>query len=301
MRKTIYDLSGRFVISRGLLLTESIVIARVITLFRSFPMKYVLLLTSLIAIGTTHAQTTEDPAAEDLILLSPFTVSSEADSAYRARAAGANARMINQLVDPSWIPSSQSAVSLYKPADAVAIQFVLSHTGDRQDVRNQELYASVEALEKASQSHPGMRLELREVRFTGGDKKLFSSSRGGSTASFVSILLLADLRPNVRVADRVKEARDLIARTKLVGQTKYSDGAVGLYLRNPDQYRREILQKIFEDIEFMKRGFAGEFEIQPSGLNGKVRMRVASESELELWIDYGIAFRSIRELQADKE
>ena len=72
-------------------------------------------------------------------------------------------------------------------------------------------------------------------------------------------------------------------------------------MKNPDQYRREILQKIFEDVEFLKQGFAGEYEIQPSGLNGKVRMRVASEQELELWIDYGLSFRSIRELEAAKK
>src|SRR5881227_434122 len=91
----------------------------------------------------------------------------------------------------------------------------------------------------------GTRVEQREVRFTGGERKVFSVSRGGATTSFVSLLVLAELPVGTRVADRVKQIRDVLAVTKLTGQTKYSDGSVGLYIQNPDQYRREILQKDF--------------------------------------------------------
>jgi hypothetical protein len=148
---------------------------------------------------------------------------------------------------------------------------------------------------------PGTRVEQREVRFTGGDRRVFSVSRGGATTSFASLLVLADLPEGARVADRVKQIRDVLSSTKLTGQTKYSDGSVGLYVRNPDQHRREILQKIFEDVQFMKKGFGDEFEILPTGLNGRVRMRVVSESEIELWIDYSFSFRSLRELDAAKK
>ena len=37
------------------------------------------------------------------------------------------------------------------------------------------------------------------------------------------------------------------------------------------------------------------------GAPSKVRARVASETELELWIDYGFTFRSIREMEAAKK
>jgi hypothetical protein len=194
-----------------------------------------------------------------------------------------------------------AAISILKRADAVAIQFVLSHSGDKQEVRNQELYASVSAVETAIRKLPGMRVEQREIRFTGGDRKFFSVSRGGSTTSFASLLVLADLPAGARVADRVKEVRDVLSATKLVGQSKYSDGSVGLYIKDPDQYRREILQKVFDDLTFMKKGFGDEFEILPSGLSGKVRTRAAAEAEIELWIDYSFSFRSIRELEGKKK
>lgn len=242
-----------------------------------------------------------DTGAEDVIELSPFEISSVPDSGYRAASAIAGARVATPLVDPrSAAVQPPVAVSIVKRVDAVAVQFVLSHNADRQELRNQELYASVEAIRAAIEKTRGLRMEQREVRFAGGDRKLFSVSRGGSTHSFVSILVLADLPENTRLADRVKDVRDVLSATKLVGQTKYSDGSVGLYLKNPDQYRREILDKIFEDFAYMRKGFGPEFEIIPSGLTQKVRMRVASETEVELWIDYSFSFASVRAIEGAK-
>ncbi len=255
----------------------------------------------LFVTSTAHAQfgsSATSAASEDIVELSPFVISGS--ELGRARPLG-SVSVPTPLVDPrSASTPASAAVSVFKRADAVAIQFVLSHTGDKQETRNQELYASVMAVESAIKELPGIKVEQREVRFTGGDRGIFSVSRGGSTTSFASLLVLAELSPGARIADRVKEVRGVLSTTKLVGQSKYSDGSVGLYIKNPDQYRREILQKIFDDFEFIKKGFGDEFEILPSGLSGKVRIRVASEAELELWIDYGFTFRSVREIDGKK-
>lgn len=238
-------------------------------------------------------------SSEDIVELSPFQVSTDAEPAYKAAGVLAGARVSTPLIDPrSALAVPSSAVGILKRADAVAVQFVLSHSGDKQEIRNQELYASVTSIEAAIKQIKGATVEQREVRFTGGDKRFFSVSSGGATTSFVSILVLADLPPESRVADRVKDIREVLAATKLVGRTKYSDGSIGLYLRNPDQYRREILQKVFDDVAFLKKGFGDEFEVLPSGLTGRVRMRVAAEAEIELWIDYSFSFRSLREIAA---
>lgn len=268
-------------------------------------MRPLLLLISLLLVPAASAQissATSGSHSEDIVEISPFVVSTEGEPAYKSASALGAARVPTPILDPRTAHSAAgAAVSLLKRADAVAVQFVLAHNGDKQEVRNQELYASVGAIENAMQRVPGAQVEQREVRFTGGDRKLFSVSRGGATTSFVSLLVLADLPEGKRVAERVKQIRDVLGATKLVGQTKYSDGAVGLYLRNPDQYRREILQKIFDDVDFMKKGFGQEFEILPTGLTGRVKMRVASEAEIELWLDYGFSFRSLRELDAAKK
>ena len=269
---------------------------------RPSPSFLALILAITSPLGAQSGSSSSAPSSEEFIELSPFTVSTDYEPAYKSAASYPAARVATPLIDPRTAAIAASApVSLLKRADAVAIQFVLSHSGDKQDTRNQELYNSVATIETAMKRIEGSRVEQREVRFTGGDRKVFSVSRGGATTSFVSLLVLADLPVGTRLVDRVKQIRDVLGATKLTGQTKYSDGSVGLYLQNPDQYRREILQKIFDDVDFLKKGFGGEFEILPTGLTSKVRARVASETELELWIDYGFTFRSIREMEAAKK
>lgn len=265
-----------------------------------FPASLVCLLLVAVPVRAQSNYSPGAPASEDIVEISPFTVSSDSEPAYKG--AASYGRVPTPVLDPRTSGLTPGApVTLLKRADAVAVQFVLSHNGDKQEARNQDLYSSVSSLEAAMKRISGVQIEQREVHFTGGDRRLFSISRGGATSSFVSLLVLADLPEGTRVADRVKQIRDVLGSTKLVGQTKYSDGSVGLYLKNPDQYRREILQRIFDDVQFMKKGFGDEFEILPTGLTGKVRMRVAAEAEIELWIDYGFSFRSIRELEAGKK
>jgi len=79
------------------------------------------------------------------------------------------------------------------------------------------------------------------------------------------------------------------------------DGPFGLFLRRPSQFRGELLTKIFDDLAVVKKGLGPEFEVLVSGLSGAVRLRTCSETDVELWIDYGFTIRSIRELEAKKK
>ncbi len=191
-------------------------------------------------------------------------------------------------------------ITLVKKAEAVVVQFVLSNNADKQDVRNRELYATIENLQKTVTKTAGLRLEQREVRFASGNRKLSLISRSDRPASFASIVVFADLTSDAKLLDRVKQVRDLLDGVELVGQTKLLDGVVGLYLRQPSQYRRELLEKIFADLEFVRKGLGAGCEVIPNGLAQRVQMRACSENEIELWIDYSFQIRSVRELEAKK-
>ncbi|MEO5961758.1 MAG: hypothetical protein ABIZ49_05680 [Opitutaceae bacterium] len=258
-----------------------------------------LILVASAIIPAASAQSAEESGSEEVLELSPFQISFDRDreQGYMAGNSVAGTRMATPLIDPRAgnIPPSVP-VSIFKRANAVAVQFVLSHTGDKQELRNKELYSSVEAIETQVAKIEGLRMEQREVRFAGGDRKVFSSSRGNSTVSFASIVIFAELPAGVRVVDRVKQVRDALNNAKPVGQTKMMDGSVGLYLKSPEQYRREILQKVFDDLAFVAKGVGPDFEVRPAGLNQRVRMRVSAEAEIELWIDYSFSIHSLREL-----
>ena len=235
--------------------------------------------------AVAFAQSSDDG---EIVCLSPFEVSTQEDRGYRSAETLA-ARAPN-------LP-----VTLIKPADAVIIEFALSNSADKQEVRNKELTDSIDALGKEVRKIPGLKLENREVRLTTGDRRKSIVGKGGAVTSFANVVVLADLSADVRLYDRVKQVRDLIDDTKLRGDTKVIDGPVGLFIRRPNQYRQELLTKIFEDLEVVRKGVGPEFEVLVSGLAGGVQVRACSERELELWLDYSFTIHSIRYLTTLKK
>jgi hypothetical protein len=231
---------------------------------------------------------------EEVLILSPFEVSGPSNSSYSTVSSLAGSRLGSQVID-NWVAAPTVPITIIKRADAVAIQFVLSNASDKQEVRNQELYTAVRGIQNAVQKVPGLRMEQREVRFVSGNRKVISFGKSAQT-SHANIVIFADIDPAMRLADRTKQVRDLLDQIKFTPQTKLLDGSVGLYLKNPSSYRREILQKIFEDLEFVKKGLGTEIEVLPSGLNQAVKLRACSETEIELWIDYSFAITSVRAL-----
>ncbi len=236
---------------------------------------------------------------EEVLVLSPFTVSGDSDNSYSAISSMAGSRVASQIVDgASQAPTVP--VTIVKKADAVVIQFVLSNAADKQEARNQELYAAVKAIQTAAQKIPTLRMEQREIRFASGNRKMISFGRNAQL-SYANIVIFAELVPDLRLADRAKQVRDMLDRITLPGATKLADGSVGLYLKQPSSYRREILQKIFDDLDFVKKGLGPEFEVEASGLNQQVRFRACSETEVELWIDYSFSISSVRALTNPKK
>jgi 2-dehydro-3-deoxygalactonokinase len=74
---------------------------------------------------------------------------------------------------------------LIKRADALIIQFALSNLGDKQDVRNKQLSASIDAISAAIKPIPGLKLEHREVRLASGDR--YDVMRGEEVQAFGAV------------------------------------------------------------------------------------------------------------------
>jgi hypothetical protein len=266
-------------------------------------MKKLIVVAALLSVLPLPTRAQSDVTGEEeAVVLSPFVVSSDADTSYSVAATLAGSRLGSSVVDGMTSNVAPTVpISVVKRADAVVIQFVLSNGADKQEIRNKELFAAVRSLQEAVQKMPGLRMEQREVRFAGGNRKLLSFSKSGSQVSYANIVVFADLVPELRLADRVKQVRDVIDGMKLTGETKPLDGNVGLYLKQPASYRREILQKIFDDLDFVKKGLGADFEVRATGLNQQVKIRACSETEVELWIDYSFVIDSVRQLGGSKK
>jgi len=258
----------------------------------------------------------EDASDEEVITMNPFAVTSDEDRGYRATSTLAGTRTRTDLKDVGSAISVVTAeflqdtspampqvpVTVVKRADALVIQFALATTADKENARNIELNSYIESIDKAVRAVPGLRFEPREVYLASGDRKRSIIGKGGAITSFAHFVIFADLSADARPFQRVKQVRDILAGLKIdTATTKLLDGPVGLYVRRPSQYRNEILGKIFADVEIVKKGLGPEFEVQVSGLSGGVRLRTCSETEIELWVDYTFAIRSIREIEAKKK
>jgi hypothetical protein len=241
----------------------------------------------------SHAQFSSgnsSSAAGEVIELSPFSVTVEEDRGYRA----------NSIVAGKLPPAAPpvAAVTLIRRADAVVIQFALSNSADKQETRNKQLSGSIEQIAAAIKAGPGLKLEHREVRFTSGDRRGSFIGKGEVVTSYANIAILAEVTADLRLYERVNQVRELVDQTKLTGDTKILTGPVGLFVRRPNEARRELLAKVFEDLEIVKKGLGPDFEVLPSGLSTAVQMRACSESDVELWLDYSFSIRSVREITA---
>lgn len=226
----------------------------------------------------------------ETLVLSPFEVLSAEDRGYAATGALGGTRFRGVAAAPM-VP-----VTIIRKADAVVIEFALSNGADKQDQRNQELTTSVELIAQAIKATPGLRFENREVQLATGNRSRSIIGKGGAVTSFANFAVFATIGDDIRLYERVKQVRGLVSAAKLAGATKVLDGPVGLYVKRPNDVRGEILAKIFADLDVVRKGLGADCDLLVSGLGGPVQLRACSESEVELWIDYSFAIRSLHEM-----
>lgn len=270
----------------------------------------------VVALPLPAATSTPDQEDGEVLVLNPFEVTAEEDAGYVAATTLAGNRLRVGLkdigsglsvVNAQFLSDTSSAVpgvpvTLVCKADALVIQFALATTVDKHDARNRELSDHLDAIAKAAQEVPGLRFEPREVHLASGDRKRSIIGKGGAITSFAHFVIFAELSAEQRSFERIKQVRAIMDALKIDSDTtKIIDGPVGLFVRRPSQYREVILKKIFADLEMVRQGLGSESEIQVSGLAGGIRMRACGESEIELWIEYSFAIRSVREIEAKKE
>ena len=236
---------------------------------------------------------------DDVVELSAFSISSSADRYYAMDTISGSRLDVQRQAPAPAAPSKPSVpVTLIKRADAIVMELTLTNADPKQDIRNRDIYATIEALRAAALKVPGLRLEERELQLrANAPRRTFFFGKTGNATSVSTVLLVADFKDTASLFEIVRTMRNTASSVTPAGATKVTDNTVGFLLKNPDQYRREILAKIFEDLEFVKKGLGDAFEVLPTGLNSAVQMRPCSEKEVELWINYSFTIRSVLELQ----
>ncbi len=269
-----------------------------------------IIVTLFVILSTTSIA--QDSESEDIFELSPFSIVA---GGYSTQSSLAGTRVQTNLIDNAAaidvvtseflrdLPYSNptTPVILIKPADALSIQFAISFYDDMEQIRKETLENYLVKIQTLVESQNGLRFEPGALEIAQGDRKKSIRKRKSEYTSHAHITIFAELAEDIAAFETVRNTRKLLEQLKIESEvTKLFDGPVNLVLKNPDQFRPELLSAIFDDLNVLKKGLGDAFEVIPSGLNGRVQARPHSNNEVELWIQYDLKIRSVREFEFAK-
>jgi len=185
-----------------------------------------------------------------------------------------------------------TAVSLEKEADYVSIAVeIQSEQKDPVEQINEirEIQGSI--IEKANEQEQ-IEIHKGPISLSASPVKSgFAVSSGyyRSKTSTAQIHILARLDAKNDIYDCAIQIRRFLDSVKLPSKAKFSLGEIQLTVKNPEQYRAEILKKIGEDAEFVKSALGFNGTILLAGLDQPVLVRQVDDRKVELFIDYSMS------------
>lgn len=178
---------------------------------------------------------------------------------------------------------------LRRHADFVAAPISLESDKSDAAERFGAVGAAKSALRAAVAKHEGWICYDGPLRLAAPAERKWTSGSSYDSGARVDATLLVPLRDD---SDAFSEASDLmrvVAEYAKSTDVKVRVGVVQLAVREPQQYRAQILKLIAEDAARTRDGMipGGHFEV--AGLEGPVLVRQLDDRDVELFIDYRLA------------
>ncbi|MDA9764761.1 hypothetical protein N9X40_02810 [bacterium] len=238
-------------------------------------MKYLAAAILLLSLSILNAQD------DDVFALTPFTIDESGGQGYMASSSLSGTRVNSYN-------SYNAAVSLRRKADSVTLSLTLRNNNRNALERNEELMDTVYGMIDAAEDTDGIRAHNGNISLSTRNRKvsIFSSS---NEASQVQIFILGDLMDGEDVYKKTAELKTFLESVSSIGETKMEEGNIGLSVKNPQSYRPEILQLVLIDINSIKTILGGNVRMNINGLDGRVVVKQANESEVDLLIPYSFS------------
>lgn len=182
-------------------------------------------------------------------------------------------------------PGGLPAVTLRRRAENVALAVTLANDSRQAEQRNRELLETLQRLVERAEASPGIRIHNGRIGLSTRDRKLVSFGSYDARTS-IDLYVLAVLPADKSALEVTNGIKEFLSGVQAVGQTRITEGSVGLSIRDPDQYRRELLSLIVEDIHFVTKKLGGSVKVSISGLDRPLAVRQRSDTEVELVIPY---------------
>lgn len=104
--------------------------------------------------------------------------------------------------------------------------------------------------------------------------------------------ILAKFDPGSDIYDCALRIRKFIDSIKLPAKVELELGDIRLAVKDPQQYRADILKKVGEDAAFVKKTLGTNGTVTLSGLDNPVLVRQVDNRKVELFIDYAMTLET---------
>jgi len=186
------------------------------------------------------------------------------------------------------------SVALEKKADFLLQKVRLSNDSRDPKLRIREVITTINDLLRVAKKTKGISLSYGEgfltpVKINDGGLKFISDGKR-EDANHVDIYVKVRITKDVK--KQIKKLTHFISNAKLHGRTEIDEmGDIGISINNPQQYRYDIIQKVADENDKIRKILGSECQVVVHGLEGRVQWERISLSELMLYIGYSLETR----------
>ena len=186
------------------------------------------------------------------------------------------------------------SVGLRQRADSITLPITVSSDQRDPDLRGEDLRQTRELFKKKAHENARIQIRTGPVSLSArapqkAESILSSTSEPVSQASFYLIVAIDKTKGDIYSC--MADARRFMADLRLPGKTQYSVGDPALSVDNPEQYRKQLVQLIAQELGTMKEIIGSKTTFTLEGLHRPVMVRALDEINVELFIPYSLEVR----------
>ena len=144
---------------------------------------------------------------------------------------------------------------------------------------------AIDSIKTTISAVPGLDTEVGQVSISPRKSYALSSSGSGSS---VTLYVIGGLSDDMDVFAQTKKIYRAVGKIELPDDVSLRLGYTRLGMRNPEDYREQLLNMIRDHVKSTKQALGAAGEVTVQGLENAVRVFEKNASDVVLYIDYAV-------------
>jgi hypothetical protein len=189
--------------------------------------------------------------------------------------------------------AKSTSISLIRQADYLSMPLTISSKQKDPNIRFSEMSQAQKLILHAVDKKSDIIIHKGPITLSPKPLSKLSpfSSYSYDRPSQAQFHILAKLKDSDDVYECAGRIRKFIDSIEMPGKSYSSLGQIQLAVENPAQYRKDILNKIAKDIDFLKSTMGTKDKASISGLERPVLVRQVNDKNIELFINYSLTIK----------